>query len=47
MGAKAFVDLCKKLQAKHGDRFAPPQIVVDMAGSGETFYGRAGAKKAA
>ncbi len=47
MGAKAFVDLCRKLQAKHGDRFAPPQIVVDMAASGETFYGRAGARKAA
>ncbi|MGO4387445.1 FAD-dependent oxidoreductase [Microvirga sp. 2YAF29] len=47
MGAKAFVDLCKKLQARHGDRFAPPQIVVDMAASGETFYGRAAAMKAA
>ncbi|MBO1906197.1 enoyl-CoA hydratase/isomerase family protein [Microvirga sp. 3-52] len=48
MGAKAFVDLCKGLQSKHGDRFAPPRILLDMASSGETFYGRAaGAKKAA
>jgi 3-hydroxyacyl-CoA dehydrogenase/enoyl-CoA hydratase/3-hydroxybutyryl-CoA epimerase len=47
MGAKAFVELCRKLQAKHGDRFAPPQLLVDMAASGETFYGRAAAKKAA
>lgn len=47
MGAKAFVDLCRNLQAKHGDRFAPPQIAVDMAASGETFYGRAASKKAA
>ncbi|MBZ6078616.1 FAD-dependent oxidoreductase [Microvirga puerhi] len=47
MGAKAFVDLCRTLQAKHGDRFAPPKILLDMAASGETFYGRAEAKKAA
>jgi 3-hydroxyacyl-CoA dehydrogenase/enoyl-CoA hydratase/3-hydroxybutyryl-CoA epimerase len=48
MGAKAFVDLCKSLQDKHGDRFAPPRILLDMASSGETFYGRAaGTKKAA
>lgn len=47
MGAKTFVDLCKALQAKHGDRFAPPKILLDMAASGQTFYGRAAAKKAA
>jgi 3-hydroxyacyl-CoA dehydrogenase/enoyl-CoA hydratase/3-hydroxybutyryl-CoA epimerase len=47
MGAKAFVELCRKLQAKHGDRFTPPQLLVDMAAGGETFYGRAAAKKAA
>jgi 3-hydroxyacyl-CoA dehydrogenase/enoyl-CoA hydratase/3-hydroxybutyryl-CoA epimerase len=47
MGAKAFVELCQTLQAKHGDRFAPPKLLVDMAASGETFYGRAAAKKAA
>ena len=47
MGAKAFVDLCRDLQAKHGDRFNPPKMLVDMAASGETFYGRAAAKQAA
>jgi 3-hydroxyacyl-CoA dehydrogenase / enoyl-CoA hydratase / 3-hydroxybutyryl-CoA epimerase len=47
MGAKAFVDLCKELQAKHGDRFAAPRIILDMAASGETFYGQAQAKKVA
>ncbi len=47
MGAKTFVELCQKLQAKHGDRFAPPKLLLDMAASGETFYGRAAAKKAA
>lgn len=47
MGAKAFVELCRTLQAKHGERFAPPRILLDMAASGETFYGRAEAKKAA
>jgi 3-hydroxyacyl-CoA dehydrogenase/enoyl-CoA hydratase/3-hydroxybutyryl-CoA epimerase len=47
MGPKAFVELCRQLQAKHGDRFAPPKILLDMAASGETFYGRAQEKKAA
>jgi 3-hydroxyacyl-CoA dehydrogenase/enoyl-CoA hydratase/3-hydroxybutyryl-CoA epimerase len=47
MGAKIFVDLCTSLQAKHGDRFAPPRILLDMDASGETFYGRAKEKKAA
>ncbi len=47
MGAKAFVALCEKLVAKHGERFKPAQIVVDMAASGETFYGKAAAKKVA
>lgn len=47
MGARAFVDLCQALQAKHGERFAPPKILLDMAASGETFYGRAEARKAA
>jgi 3-hydroxyacyl-CoA dehydrogenase/enoyl-CoA hydratase/3-hydroxybutyryl-CoA epimerase len=47
MGAKAFVELCRNLQAKHGDRFSPPKMLLDMAASGETFYGRAAAKQAA
>jgi 3-hydroxyacyl-CoA dehydrogenase / enoyl-CoA hydratase / 3-hydroxybutyryl-CoA epimerase len=47
MGAKVFMELCRNLQAKHGDRFAPPKMLLDMAASGETFYGRAAAKQAA
>lgn len=47
MGPKAFVALCRDLQAKHGDRFAPPKILLDMAASGETFYGRAAKEKKA
>ena len=47
MGAKRFVELCQRLQAKYGERFAPPQILLDMAASGGTFYARAEAKKAA
>ncbi|MFL5037554.1 MAG: 3-hydroxyacyl-CoA dehydrogenase NAD-binding domain-containing protein [Microvirga sp.] len=47
MGAKAFLALCERLQAKHGDRFAAPKIIRDMAASGGTFYGRAEARKAA
>jgi 3-hydroxyacyl-CoA dehydrogenase/enoyl-CoA hydratase/3-hydroxybutyryl-CoA epimerase len=47
MGAKAFVDICEKLRAKYGERFAPPKIVLDMAASGETFYGQAERRKQA
>jgi 3-hydroxyacyl-CoA dehydrogenase/enoyl-CoA hydratase/3-hydroxybutyryl-CoA epimerase len=47
MGAKAFVELCRKLQSKYGDRFAAPKSLLDMAASGDTFYGRAEARKAA
>ncbi|HEV2605954.1 MAG TPA: FAD-dependent oxidoreductase [Microvirga sp.] len=47
MGAKRFVELCQRLQAKYGERFAPPQILLDMAASGGTFYARAETKKAA
>src|SRR5918997_4505091 len=47
MGAKAFVDLCRRLEAKHGARFAPNKLLLDMAASGGTFYGAAEARKAA
>ncbi|HZL30760.1 MAG TPA: 3-hydroxyacyl-CoA dehydrogenase family protein, partial [Pseudolabrys sp.] len=40
MGTKKFVELCRALEKKHGPRFAPPQLLVDMAGKNETFYGR-------
>ena len=47
MGAKAFVALCEKLAAKHGARFTPCKLVVEMAQKGETFYTRFAPVKAA
>ncbi len=48
MGATAFVALCDSLAAKHGPRFAAPDLLREMAKKGETFYGRwQGTKKAA
>ncbi len=38
MGLKAFVALCDTLAAKYGPRFAPPQLLRDMARDCETFY---------
>ncbi|MDE2577344.1 MAG: enoyl-CoA hydratase/isomerase family protein [Hyphomicrobiales bacterium] len=43
MGAKAFVELCDRLAAKYGDRFAPPAQLREMAKKGESFYGKFGA----
>ena len=40
MGTKAFAALCNALAAKHGKRFKPPRLLVEMAEKGETFYGR-------
>lgn len=40
MGASAFVDLCKRLARRHGKRFRPNKLLVEMARNGETFYGR-------
>ena len=39
MGAKAFVELARKLETKHGPRFAPNKQLLDMAAAGGTFYG--------
>ncbi|MGX5775434.1 FAD-dependent oxidoreductase [Methylorubrum zatmanii] len=38
MGARAFVDLARALEAKHGSRFTPPDNLVAMAGNGGRFY---------
>ena len=46
MGAARFVELCRKLEAKHGARFSPPETLVAMAGRGGTFYGEAGKQAA-
>jgi len=40
MGTKRFVALCERLAAKHGPRFAPSGLLVDMAARNESFYGR-------
>ncbi len=40
MGTKKFVDLCRKLEKKYGARFAPSKLLIEMAGKGESFYGR-------
>jgi 3-hydroxyacyl-CoA dehydrogenase / enoyl-CoA hydratase / 3-hydroxybutyryl-CoA epimerase len=40
MGSARFVAMCEKLAARHGPRFAPPKLLLDMAEKNETFYGR-------
>jgi 3-hydroxyacyl-CoA dehydrogenase / enoyl-CoA hydratase / 3-hydroxybutyryl-CoA epimerase len=40
MGSKRFVELCRRLEKRHGARFKPSRLLKDMAGKGETFYGR-------
>jgi 3-hydroxyacyl-CoA dehydrogenase / enoyl-CoA hydratase / 3-hydroxybutyryl-CoA epimerase len=40
MGTKRFVAQCEKLAAKHGERFAPSRLLVEMASRDESFYGR-------
>ncbi len=40
LGAARALEICDGLAASHGPRFAPPALLREMAGSGETFYGR-------
>jgi 3-hydroxyacyl-CoA dehydrogenase / enoyl-CoA hydratase / 3-hydroxybutyryl-CoA epimerase len=40
MGTKRFVELCRRLEAKYGERFAPSKLLLDMASRDETFYQR-------
>jgi 3-hydroxyacyl-CoA dehydrogenase / enoyl-CoA hydratase / 3-hydroxybutyryl-CoA epimerase len=40
LGTKRFVELCQALEKKHGARFNPPKLLLEMASKGETFYGR-------
>jgi len=47
MGAKRFVELCKTLERKYGERFKPSKLLTDMAAKGESFYGRYAPKRAA
>ncbi len=47
VGVEAFVRRCDELAGKFGARFAPPQMLRDMAARGESFYGAAVTAKAA
>ncbi len=47
VGISRVVETLDRLAAAHGERFAPPQMLIDMAARGETFYGRAAAREAA
>ncbi len=38
LGAQKTVDIFNRLAEKHGERFLPPQIIVDKAKAGERFY---------
>jgi len=38
VGVGQFVDTCDRLAERYGARFAPPQLLRDMAGRGESFY---------
>lgn len=40
MGTPAFLELCKTLHARHGERFRPNPLIEEMAASKQTFYGR-------
>jgi 3-hydroxyacyl-CoA dehydrogenase/enoyl-CoA hydratase/3-hydroxybutyryl-CoA epimerase len=40
MGTRRFVALCEGLAARHGPRFAPTPLLIDMAARDESFYGR-------
>jgi len=40
MGVKTFVALCGDFAKRHGARFKPSKLLLDMAKKGETFYGR-------
>jgi 3-hydroxyacyl-CoA dehydrogenase/enoyl-CoA hydratase/3-hydroxybutyryl-CoA epimerase len=42
VGVAAFVQTCDRLSQTYGDRFAPPQLLRDMAAKNDTFYGRFG-----
>ncbi len=40
MGAKKFVELCRRLEGKYGARFAPNKLLLDLADHNEGFYQR-------
>ncbi|MGR3542590.1 MAG: 3-hydroxyacyl-CoA dehydrogenase family protein, partial [Hasllibacter sp.] len=42
VGAPWAAELCDRLAVEHGERFACPALLREMAGAGDTFYGRFG-----
>ena len=40
MGTKKFVELCERLEKKHGPRFKPGKLLVEMAKTDDRFYRR-------
>jgi 3-hydroxyacyl-CoA dehydrogenase/enoyl-CoA hydratase/3-hydroxybutyryl-CoA epimerase len=46
VGVAKFVETCDRLAQTYGARFAPPQMLRDMAARGDGFYARAVAKAA-
>ena len=38
LGARFSVEVLERLRARHGDRFAPAPLLVDLAREGRTFY---------
>jgi 3-hydroxyacyl-CoA dehydrogenase/enoyl-CoA hydratase/3-hydroxybutyryl-CoA epimerase len=40
IGAARAVEICDALTARHGPRFAAPELLREMAATGDTFYGR-------
>lgn len=47
LGAARAVQICDRLTADYGDRFAAPKLLRDMADSGQGFYDRYGSGKKA
>ncbi|MBV1868208.1 MAG: 3-hydroxyacyl-CoA dehydrogenase, partial [Marinosulfonomonas sp.] len=40
IGAAKAVEICDTLEKSHGERFAAPKLLRDVASAGDTFYGR-------
>ncbi|MFN3314350.1 MAG: 3-hydroxyacyl-CoA dehydrogenase NAD-binding domain-containing protein [Hyphomonas sp.] len=47
LGATRAVEICDRLTAEYGDRFAAPALLREMADKGDSFYGRYGQPKKA
>jgi 3-hydroxyacyl-CoA dehydrogenase / enoyl-CoA hydratase / 3-hydroxybutyryl-CoA epimerase len=46
MGVSKFVALCERLAAQYGERFAPAKMLIEMAATDQTFYGKHAASAA-